>query len=256
MKTVRTPAMRMLALVSALACANPAYADAPAFDRPGIAFATSVLPAGTFDWEQGLPDLAHVNSDGMRSTTYTVDTTLRLGLFTTLEAQLAGSLWNRFDLRAAGISTSSTGAGDTKLALKWAPTLSSKTVTFAMLGSVTLDTGSAGFTNGQSIVSLGATVARDLGNGRSVAFYANVDRSGGANTWTLSPNFGFPISGNLGGYVEAGHTFGGGASSTVAGGGLTWLLHDRVQFDVYADGGLTRSSPDVQAGFGISVFWK
>jgi len=253
---LRRVALRMLVFASLLPCMQLAHADAPAFDRPGIAFATSVLPAGSFDWEQGLPDLERDNTDGTRSTTYAADTTLRLGLTSTLEVQLAGSLWNRFDLRAAGVSTSGTGAGDTRLALKWAPALSSKNVTFAMLGSVTMDTGSAAFTNGQSIVSLGATVARDLGDGRSVAFYANVDRSGGANTWTLSPSFGFPISGNLGGYVEAGRTFGGGASSTVAGGGLTWLLRDRVQLDIYADGGLTHGSPDLLAGCGVSVFWK
>jgi hypothetical protein len=246
----------LLVLASLIPCMQVALADAPAFDRPGIAFATSVLPAGSFDWEQGLPDIERDNTDGVRSATYTTDTTLRVGLTPTLEVQLGGSPWNRFDLRVAGISTSGTGAGDTRLALKWAPALSSKDVTFAMLGSVTMDTGSAAFTNGKPIVSLGATVARDLGDGRSVALYANLDRSGGATTWTLSPSFGFPISGNLGGYVEAGRTFGGGASSAVAGGGLTWLLHDRMQLDLYADGGLTRSSPDVQAGFGISVFWK
>jgi hypothetical protein len=250
------PVMRMLVLSAVLMCAHPAQADAPAFDRPGISFATSVLPPGSFDWEQGLPDLVRDSMDGVRSTTYTADTTLRLGLTSTLEIQLAGSLWNRIDLRAAGTLMRSEGAGDTKFALKWAPTLSGKDLALAVLGSVTVDTGSTAFTNGRPIVSLGATVTRDLGDGRSVAMYANVDRSGGVDTWTLSPNFSFPIKGNLGGYVEAGHVFGGGASSTVAGGGLTWLLHDCVQFDLYGLRGLTLRSPDVQAGFGISVFWK
>ncbi len=255
----RRPTLRKLAMLMPLAtllCVQFAHADAPAFDRPGISFATSVLPPGTFDWEQGLPDLQRDDTDGVRSHAYTADTTFRLGLNPTLEVQLAGSLWNRLDLRAAGVSSRNEGAGDTKLALKWAPSLSSKDVSFAMLGSVTMDTGSAAFTNGRPIVSLGATVARDLGGGRSIAMYANVDHSGRSNTWTLSPNFGFPISGNLGGYVEAGRTFGGGASISVAGGGLTLLLHERVQFDLYGLRGLTSHSPDLQAGFGISVYWN
>ncbi len=246
----------MLLTPALLLCANCVQADAPAFDRPGISFATSVLPAGSFDWEQGLPDLEHDNADGVRSTSYSADTTFRVGLTSTLEVQLAGSLWNRLHQHAGGVSFHDDGGGDTKLALKWAPSLASKDITLAVLGSVTAATGSAAFTNGRPIVSLGATVAHDLGGGRSLAFYANVDRSGGEDTWTLSPNFGFPISGNLDGYVEAGHTFGGGQSSTVAGGGLTWLLHDRVQFDLYGLRGLTPRSPDVQAGFGVSVFWK
>ncbi len=253
MTTART---RMLALPALLLCAHPALADAPAFDRPGISFATSVLPAGAFDWEQGLPDLERDSADGMRSTAYAAGTTVRVGLASTLEMQLAGSLWNRLDLRAAGVSRREEGAGDTKLALKWAPPMSNKDVSLAVLGSITLDTGSAAFTNGRPVVSLGATIARDLGAGRSIALYANVDRSGGTNTWTISPNFGFPIGENLGGYVEAGHSFGGGASSSVAGGGLTWLWHDHVQFDLYGLRGLTSHSPDLQAGFGVSMYWN
>ena len=254
---LRQHAIRVLILAPPLLlCAIAAHADTPAFDRPGISFATSVLPAGSFDWEQGLPDYVHDDAGGLRSTAYIADTTVRIGLTSTFEVQVAGSAWNRLDLRYAGMSAHSEGAGDTKLALKWAPALASKDVTLAMLGSVTFATGAPAFTNGRCIYSLGATIARDLGDGRSLAFYANVDHSGGEDTWTLSPNFGFPISGNLGGYIEAGHTFGGGASSTVAGGGLTWLLRDRVQLDVYGLRGLTTRSPDVQAGFGVSVFFK
>jgi hypothetical protein len=233
-----------------------AHADAPSFDRPGISFSPAVLPAGSFDWEQGLPDLQYDNTGGIHSRFFTADTTLRLGLTSTMEAQLAGSLWNRLDLRAAGTKSRVEGTGDTKLALKWAPALSIKDLSFALLGAVTLDTGSAAFTNGRAIYSLGAVLGRDLGSGRSIAAYANVDHSGSSNVWTLSSNFGFPIRENLGGYVEAGRVFGGGTSSTVAGGGLTWLLRERVQFDLYGRRGLTSSSPDLQAGFGISVFWK
>jgi hypothetical protein len=251
--------VRMNILVSGLLCMLvpvAARADAPAFDRPGIAFSPAVLPAGSFDWEQGLPDLQYDNTDGIRSTFYTADTTVRLGLTSTLEAQVAGSLWNRLDLRAAGMASQVAGAGDTRLALKWVPALSIKDLSLGVLGSLTMDTGSAAFTNGRPIYSLGAVLGRDLGAGRSMAAYANVDHSGGSNVWTLSSNLGFPIRGNVGGYVEAGRVFGGGISSTVAGGGLTWLLHERVQFDLYARRGLTSRSPDLQAGFGFSVFWK
>jgi hypothetical protein len=72
----------------------------------------------------------------------------------------------------------------------------------------------------------------------------------------LATNLGFPIHGNGGGYIEAARIAGGGASNSLAGGGLTWLLHDRVQLDLSIDGGLTRSSPDMLAGFGVSVFFK
>jgi len=232
-----------------------ALAEVPEFDRPGIAFATSTLPAGTLDWEQGLPDVQRDKADGVRTALYSADTTLRMGLTSTLEIQFAGSAWNRLDLRSAVIATRNEGLGDTKIALKWAPALAIKDVSIALLGGVTLDTGAAAFSNGRPAYALGATVSRDLGSGRAVAMYANISRSGGASSWTLSPTFSFPLAKDVGAYVEAGRTFGDG-SSAVAGGGLTWLLHERMQFDLYALRGLTARSPDLQAGFGVSVFWN
>ena len=172
-----------------------------------------------------------------------------------MELQLVGSAWNRLVLRGAGTTTHNDGAGDTGFAFKWAPALPSNDVSLAVLGQVTLDTGAAAFTNGRPIYSLAATIGRNLSGGCAVAMYANVDDSGGAKTWTLSPNVSFPIAGQLGGFVEAGRKFGGGASASMAGAGLTWLLHDRVQLDLYGRRGLTASSPDLQAGFGVSTFW-
>ncbi|HTD29204.1 MAG TPA: transporter [Xanthomonadaceae bacterium] len=253
------PAIRMVLPLSALLYTQFAHADdyVPQFDRPSISYAPSVLPARSFDWEQGLPDFQHFNIDGVRSTTYNADTELRFGLGSSLELQVAGTPWNELDVHSAGFSSSVEGAGDTSLALKWAPTMPIKSLSFAMLGKVTFDTGSAAFSNGRAIYSLAAATSSDLGGSRSLGFYANVDHSGSVNTWTLSPNFNFPISGNLSGMVEAGRIFGGGVpSSTVVGGALSWLLRNRVQFDVFARRGLTSSSPDYQGGFGISVFWQ
>lgn len=246
------------ALVASFWLMLPAFAQAepPSFDRPGIAFSPGVLPAGSFDWEQGLPDLQYDDTSGLRSRFYTADTTLRLGLTSTLELQLAGSAWNRLESSSEGVMSQVEGAGDSKIGLKWAESLPANKLSVGMLATVTLDTGSAAFTNGRPIYSLGAVIGRDLGAGRSLAGYVNVDHSGNSNAWTISTNVGFPIHGNLAGYVEAGHIVGGGNSSAVGGGGMTWLLRDRVQFDLYGRRGLTSHSPDLQAGFGISVFWK
>jgi len=65
-----------------------ALADAPAFDRPGFAFATATLPPGSMDWEQGFPDLQRDETDGVRSTLYAANTTLRFGVTPTLEVQV------------------------------------------------------------------------------------------------------------------------------------------------------------------------
>jgi hypothetical protein len=230
--------------------------DSPAFDRPGIAFAPATIGAGAIAWEQGLPDVERDSGHGIRTTTWSADSTLRVGLTSSLEVQLQGSAWNRLDLSGRGVSMHEHGGGDTTVAVKWAPTMPDDAYKLAILGSATIDTGSPAFTSGRPVYSLGATGARKLGEDSAVALYANVDRSGGANTWTVSPNVSFPIAGSIGGYVEAGRIAGGGESQTLAGGGFTLGIADRVQFDLFGLAGLTSRSPDFEAGFGVSAIWK
>lgn len=132
------PPMRRRQLVSTLLCCPLADAETPAFDRHGIAFATLVLSAGSFDWQQGMADFQLDNAEGVRSATYTADSVLRVGMTAHLEVQIGGSAWNRRDLRSAGMASHSIGAGDSSIALKWAPSLSFTQVTLALLGKVTL----------------------------------------------------------------------------------------------------------------------
>lgn len=235
-----------------------AHADdsPPPFDRPSFSFAPAVLPVGAFDWEQGLPDLEIDNDGGVRTTTYTADTVLRYGLTTNFELQLHASPWNRMSVRTGTLRTSTEGAGDTALGIKWAPAIDSKDWTLAVLGLVSFDTGSAAFSNGYTITSLGVAAARDLGGNRSLGLYANLDHGAGRNTWTGSANYNFPIGGDLSGFAQIGRFAGGGVNSALAGGGITWLLRNTVQLDLGANFGLTHRSPDCQLGFGVSVFWK
>ncbi len=244
------------ALLAAFAAAPLAWAEPPAFDRPGIGFASAVLPAGSFAWEQGLPDAERDSEGGVRSTAYTAATLFRYGLTETVEVQLAGSPYNRTTIRGPGFREHATGAGDTAIALKWAPVLDSQTTTLALLGAVSFSTGSDDFTNDKSVTSFGAAATRDLGNSRSLGVYANVDHAGGENTWTASTSFGFPVHGDIGAYLELARITGGGSSASLAGAGATWTLQERVQFDLSVDAGLTDQSPDLLAGFGVSVFWQ
>jgi hypothetical protein len=233
-----------------------ARADTPAFDRPSFSFAPAVLPAGSFAWEQGLPDMERSSADGVRMSTYTADTVLRFGLRSNVEVQLHASPWNRMTTRTGNQQTSSEGMGDSALGVKWAPSLDSKVWTLAVLGLVSFNTGSSTFTTHETITSMGIAAGRDLGDNRSLGLYANVDHGAGHNSWTGSANFNFPIQGSVAGFVQVGRFAGGGTSSSLAGGGITWLLHDRVQLDLGANLGLTSHSPDYQAGLGVSVFWK
>jgi hypothetical protein len=140
--------------------------------------------------------------------------------------------------------------------MKWAPTLSSKAWTIGLLGQVSFDTGSDNFTSGHDVGTLAIEAARDLGGSHTLALNATVNHGDGQTTWSTAANFGFPIQGNVSGYVQVGHFGGDGIDSSLAGAGLTWLVANRVQFDLGANVGLTNRSPDYQAGFGVSVFFK
>lgn len=250
-----TPRCALL-LALALAASAARADDAPAFDRPGLAFAAAVLPAGSFDWEQGLPDLKRDSSGRVRTTSYAADSEFRLGLGHALEVQLAGAPWNRVTVRGSGTHASDTGAGDTRLAVKWAPPLAAEGFAVALLGAISFDTGSTAFSSGDRVYTVGAVLARDLGNGRSLGGYLNLDHDDHANVLSSSVSYGFPLGETTGAFVEVGHSAGGGPATSVAGGGLTWLIDNRLQFDLSAHAGLTSNSPDLDAGFGISYFWR
>lgn len=107
-----------IAAVAATLASCAAFADTPAFDRPGIAFSTTTLPRGGVSWEQGLPDFVHDDEDGLRSTTYSATTNVRVGLAERVEVQLSGSPFNYARQRSGGERASARGAGDSGVALK------------------------------------------------------------------------------------------------------------------------------------------
>jgi len=245
-----------LFVATTFAHAGLAQADTPAFDRPGIAFSTQTLPAGSMAWEQGLPDVVHNDDQGTQFTLYSADTRIRVGLTSYLELQIANALYNRLRTRTAGETTTDHGAGDLSLALKLAMPSPTQSISWALLGNIALTSGKEPFTNDTQQYSLAASASMHLDDTHAVGLYVGATRAGKDNTYTLSPNFSFPLSASLGGYVEAGYTFGDHIDKNeVAGGGLAWMASDRLQLDVYALHGLTARSTDVQAGFGVSMYF-
>ncbi|MGH8447554.1 MAG: transporter [Solimonas sp.] len=232
-----------------------ARADTPAFDRPGIAFSTTTLPAGTFSWEQGLPDVTRSRDEGTTQTLYSADSMLRAGLAPNLELQLAWAPFNHLHQSGAGGTASDNGAGDLGLAFKVALPSGDERLSWAVLGGASFATGNTPFSNGHTQYSLGGTVQWALDDTQALAFYADVDESDGDTALTLSPSYSLALSERLGSFIEAGYTHASHADDdVVAGGGLTWMATPVVQLDVYADFGLTSKSTDLQAGFGVSVF--
>lgn len=240
-----------------MSMAASALADGPAFDRPGIAFSPSTLPAEAFAWEQGLPDFQQDRSVGVTQRAYAASTRLRYGVADRWEVQLAAPVFEEIDTNGSGEAFTAAGAGDLSVGLKLSVTQGDGPFSMALLGAVSFPTARRELGNGAEQYSLGTTLGWSLSEAQSVALYANVDLLDGNATWTLSPNWSVAVSDHVGGYLEVGYQFSaarGQPDNAVAGGGLTWMVRPTVQLDVYGLAGLTPASTDLAAGCGVSVF--
>lgn len=242
--------------VALLGSASCALAETPEFDRPGISFPTSTIPVGGVAFEQGLPDLSYDSGAGLRSTESAFDSVVRVGVGEHAELQLITSLYNRLDTHDSSGSEHFDGSGDTGLAVKLGLPGNNGQRSLAVLGSVLFPTGDSEFSGGKPTVSLGSTATFALSDQRALSLYANLDRLDDRNTLTLASDLSFELSDRLGAFIEAGASFTHvGDDDYVGGGGFTWMLLPRVQLDLYADFGLTDKSTDLQAGFGVSVYF-
>jgi len=242
--------------LAALSCPVLAQESAPSFDRPGISFSTDTLPRGAFAWEQGLPDFERDRDGGARRTLYSANTNLRLGLSDRIELQVSGAPYNRLRERDADGRRSRHGAGDTGLALKAALPSAHEAFSWAVLAGVAAASGDREFSDGATRYTLGTTLGYDFGERLSGALYFNLDRSDGVDTWTWSPSLSLALNDRTAVYVEAGVSREDRASTTsVAGGGVTWMATPRVQLDASFDVGLDRRSPDLTGGIGASFYF-
>lgn len=247
-----------------LSLAVPAWAqqddaDTPAFDRPGLGFAASVLPRGAAALEVGLPDYQRDRDDtGTRSTQVSTDVTLRIGLAANLELQAFGTPWNRLrESPRNAPSTTTRGAGDSGLALKFALPLASDRHAVALLASSSFGTGNRAFSEGGTQYELGASYEYNFNDRWTGALYANATRGAGEDEFAWSPSINAALSDNVSAFLEAGFTRTEGEPSTaVAGAGMTWMVAQRVQLDASFDLGLDNDSPDLQAGLGVSFYFE
>ncbi|WP_411851617.1 transporter [Stenotrophomonas sp. LGBM10] len=256
---MRLPVAACLLLFAATAHAQSSDdTQPPSFDRPGIGFSTDTVPRGALALELGLPSLERDrDADGVLSTQYSSDITLRVGLAERLELQAFATPWNRLQLRPRGGPThTERGAGDAGLALKFALPTGSDRHSVALLASSTFATGDRDFSEGGTQYALGASYEYTFNDRWSGALYANAVRGAGADEFTWSPSLSVALTDTVSSYVELGFTNSDGDPSTaIAGAGVTWMLRPRVQLDASFDVGLDNASPDLQAGLGVSFYF-
>lgn len=245
----------LMLILATLAFTLSVRAETPAFDHPGISFSTTTLPPGSVAWEQGLPDFQRNRSDGLRTTGYSANTNLRLGLTDRVELQVANATFNYLEVRGHGMRDSAHGAGDLGLAVKAALPAADGSFSWAAMAGVGLDTGSRAFTAGTREYTLGVTLAYDLSATTDTALLLQATERDGLRAYLWSPSVGFALDERWNAYLEAGFGTGNGPDTRVAGGGMTWMATPTVQLDASLDFGLNENAPDVQGGVGVSLYF-
>lgn len=236
--------------------ATHAQADdgAPAFDRPGLAFASATVPRGACAWEQGLFDADTDRVAKVRTTDYVADSLLHCGVADGVELQLGDDGWGRVDVHGPdGFAARASGGGDARLGVKVAP-WNSDTFSLALLATFGVPVGRAPIGDGGHPRDLGISMAWPAGEDRSVTFYADRHWGRDGNGALVALAYGFPLRDRLAGYVESG-VGSGVLHAREAGGGLTWMATPHVQLDASFLRALDRATTDWQAGFGVSILF-
>ncbi len=254
--------------LAAIACgcaARATYADdlTIATDRPGILYGTEVVPVGRVQVEAGVPTWQRSDSNGERDTLITTPTSLRIGVSDAFEFQIVSSPFDRDRMHGAAGDDSVSGSGDLQLGAKWLlRTTDAHGPRFALIGYVSLPTGSRAFTAGRPGYNLNLVgnwnLADDTNFGAMLgATHMPIASGGHADSGIVAVNLSRSFSDRLGGYVETGWFpgFRNAQSTALAGAGVTWLVTNRFQIDGFFDRGLNKDSPDWALGTGASVLF-
>jgi hypothetical protein len=234
----------------------PALAENPGYDRPGYGFTPVVLGAGDVTLEQGLGDWNVDRQDGIRSSLFTADSLLRVGIGGPLELQLGGSPFNYLKQTGSGTDFSSHGHGDSNLAIKLALPSSNQAFTWGLLGSVEFTDGAKAFRNDSRQYLFGAQFNYQVDERNQLGAYLQDVRAGGNDSTTIALSDNVALTKTLTAYVEAALLhMAGQASGTVAGGGLAWVVSPRVQLDAGFDRRLGGAAPEWQVNFGASIYF-
>ena len=230
-----------------------AGAQAPALvtDRPDQTESATVVPRGRLQVETGYLFARDGGVDGHAAP----GTLFRIGL------------GGRMELRVghAGIlgGAGGRGAGDSELGAKLnlIPRADGRRPELALLGGLSLPTGAHGFSSGGADPSFLVAFAHELlprlalGYNAGAAWESSADQPDRDTFILYSLALGVSLTDRLGTFIEVfgdRRVTGAIAGSASVDGGLTLLLTDVVQLDVFVGRGLLGPTDDLFAGTGLS----
>lgn len=261
--------LRSVLPLAALALAAPACAAEDRRDlcpdRPGLGTPACTLDAGAVMLEVGIADWTLDRDMGSRADSFAFgDALLRAGLTPSLEVQLGWAMLGhaRERDRATGEVTRRTGTGDITLALRQnLHNPDGSGFSAAFMPYATLPVGGEGVGAGDWGAGLVVPIGFELGSislGLSPHLDAAVDGDGDGRhlAYGSVAGVGFSVSDDISMTAELSLTRDrdpdGHATEALAGLSAGWQVDDDSQWDIGANIGLDRDSPDVELYFGFA----
>jgi hypothetical protein len=231
-------------------------------DRPGFVFSSLTVGRGAFQYELGLPSVFLDESEGARVRSTSLGAVLRYGIGDDFELRLGAPLFTDVQTDFGPFRQTDRGYGDLEVGAKW-HLLDNQGArpSFALIPSVTLPTGEAGFSAEDPVYQLSAvaewTLASGWGVGAIAGFLNGPSAGGRYGQETLGLSVGRTLpSPAWTAYGEAAHVvtgLEGAADSSFLGAGVKYLVSNNFQLDLSFDRGLTDDSPDWLFGLGLSA---
>lgn len=232
-------------------------------DRPDFTEASSTVGRGVTQFEIGYTYFSD-EANGTRSESHSYpEVLLRQGLFRDwLELRIAYNAGSVND----GIATTN-GSEDLYVGAKIGLTPQRGLLPeMAIIPQATLDTGSAGFTDGESLFGTNWVYSWELSDTVSLAGSTQFNRVIDGRTtneytqWAQSTAIGKSITEEIGTYLEWYAFFPDNADSDgvehYLNGGFSYLISDNIQWDIRAGLGLNDRSQDFFTGTGLSIRFR
>jgi hypothetical protein len=258
--------MRMLVLLASLSLAGPASAaDAPPFcaDRPGLATGTYTAAAGTVQLESSFFDWASTRGGTDERVLLIGPSRLRLGIDDRTDVQLGWTPFIRtYELGADGRVRHS-GVGDIFLFGKHRLTVDGAPFALALMPFVKVPVARRSIGNGHWEGGLLVPAELALSDPWSLTLTPEVDwnsdggRHGYHTRFAAAASLGVALgarwSASLDGLVGREGDGDDTAREAAAGFAIAYLATPTLQFDLQADAGLARDTPDVQLDVGFAL---
>lgn len=259
----RMPGMRISLCLSTLLACSACRALAPnvspiSTDRPGLLFASSVVPRGVTQLEIGAPAVQLDKNRGVDARSTALSVQGRYGLSDTLELRVGGAPLGELRVDGGGNSVRERGASDLELGAKYALADDPSSV---LLAVVRVPSGADGLSADEPAYSLFAASEWALAGERSIKGIVGWTGEPSGSDWIDTVTLGLLLNQTVTqrfsvyGEAVAFPVLSGGDEPAYLGLGAAYLLSSDLQLDVSADFGMNDAAIDSFLTAGVSVRW-